>query len=159
MIKDYERLKEIENNQYQLEWDVRRVLASTTYAVHTDAIKEEIIPQVSPWQASYKYASEADIINLALFGVTAKEWREKNPNHAKNGENLRDSASINELLILEMLQIQSAELIRAKVPAEERFQILQKSAHDKRAALAKADPIKDIKKLNDTTYLDNKNNT
>lgn len=159
LIKDYERLKEVESNQYQLEWNLRRALASATYVIHTDAVKEEIIPQTLPWKASYQYASEADLINLALFGITAKEWREKNPNRVKNGENLRDSASINELLILEMLQVQSAELIRAKVPAEERFRILQKSAHDKRVALAKVDPIKDIKKLDDATYLDNGKNS
>lgn len=153
LIKDYERLKEIENNQYQLEWDVRRVLASTTYTVHTDAIKDEIIPKVLPWKAGFKYASEADMINLALFGMTAKEWRSNNPKRAKNGENLRDSASINELLILEMLQIQSAELIRDKVPAEERFRILQESARNKRMSLAKIDPVKNIKRLDDNTYL------
>lgn len=153
LIKDYERLKEIENNQYQLEWNVRRVLASATYSVHTDAIKEIIIPKSLPWKASYQYASEADLINLALFGVTAKEWREKNQARAKRGENLRDSASINELLVLEMLQVQNAELIRSSIPAEERFNLLQESARNKIASLSKIDPIKNAKKLSDTTYL------
>lgn len=154
LIKDYERLKEIENNEYQLEWNVRRALASATYTVHTDAVKDIIIPKVLPWQAQYQYASEADIINLALFGMTAKEWRERNPERAKAGENLRDSASINELLILEMLQVQSAELVREGLDAKERFKLLSNSATEKRQALAKVDPLRDLKRLDDTTYLD-----
>ncbi len=153
LIKDYERLKEAENNQYQLEWNVRRVLASATYAVHTDAVKDVIIPKVSRWNVAYKYASEADIINLAFFGKTAKEWREENPGRAKKGENLRDSASINELLILEMLQVESAKLVREGVDAKERFEILKKSADEKRVALMKVDPVRDLKRLDDTTYL------
>ena len=153
LIKDYERLKEVENNEYQLEWNVRRVLASATYTIHTDAVKDAVIPKVLPWQAKYQYASEADIINLAVFGMTAKEWREHNPNRAKAGENLRDSASINELLILEMLQVQSAELLRQGISVQERFDILKKSADAKRAALAKVDPVRDLKRLDDTTYL------
>lgn len=153
LIKDYERLKEIENNQYQLEWNVRRVLASATYTVHTDAVKDVIIPQASCWNVAYKYASEAEIINLAVFGKTAKEWREANPQRAKKGENLRDSASINELLILEMLQIESAKLVRDGVEAKERFEILKKSADEKRMALAKVDPVRDLKRLDDTMYL------
>lgn len=154
LIKDYERLKELETNQYQLEWNVRRMLASATYSVHTDAIKETIIPGTLPWRASYQYASEADIINLALFGVTAKEWRASNPQRTANGENLRDSASINELLVLEMLQMQNAELLKAEAGIEERFNILQKSAREKLCALNKVDPVKSLKRLDDTTYLE-----
>ncbi len=154
LIKDYERLKEIENNEYQLEWNIRRVLACATYTVHTDAVKDIIIPKVLPWQAKYQYASEADIINLALFGMTAKEWREHNPERAKVGENLRDSASINELLILEMLQVQSAELVRKGLNAKERFKLLSNSAAEKRQALAKVDPLRDLKRLDDAAYLD-----
>lgn len=153
LIKDYERLKQIETNQYQLEWDARRVLASATYVIHTDAIKDVIIPKL-PWSSNYKYASEADIINLALFGTTAKKWRTDNPKRAAAGENIRDSASINELLVLEMLQIQSAELIRDGVDAQSRFKILQQSAQQKLTALAKVDATKTLKKLSDDTYLE-----
>jgi hypothetical protein len=153
LIKDYQRLKEIETNKYNLEWSVRRVLASTTYAIHTDAIKEHIIPATLPWKAGYKYASEADIINLALFGMTAKEWREQNPERAKNSENPRDSASINELLILENLQIRSAELVADGLGSEERLGILRDMAERQKEALAKVDPIKALKKLDGTTYL------
>lgn len=153
LIKDYERLKEVETNQYQLEWNVRRMLASATYSVHTDAVKETLIPKALPWKVNYKYASEADIINLALFGITAKEWRTANPKRAANGENLRDSASINELLVLEMLQVQNAELIKSGIGVEERFDTLQKSAHEKLCALSKVNPTKSLKKLDSTTYL------
>lgn len=153
LVKDYERLKQIENNKYQLEWDMRRVLASATYSVHTDAVRDILIPKTLPWKTSYQYASEADIINLALFGMTAREWRDANPDRAKSSENLRDSASINELLILEMLQVQSAELMQQGLEPKERFEILQKSADAKRQALAKVDPVRDLKRLDDTTYL------
>lgn len=153
LIKDYERLKAIETNQYQLEWDVRRVLASSTYVAHTDAVKDEIIPKVLPWRTNYQYADEADILNLAVFGVTAAEWRKNNPERAKHKENIRDSASIIELLILEELQLQNAELIRKGISKEERFNILRKMAITKRTALEKIDPIKGLKRLDDTTYL------
>lgn len=153
LIKDYERLKAIETNQYQLEWDVRRVLASSTYVAHTEAVKDEIIPKVLPWRTNYQYADEADILNLAVFGVTAAEWRKNNPERAKRKENIRDSASIIELLILEELQLQNAELIRKGISKEERFNILRKTAITKRTALEKIDPIKGLKRLDDTTYL------
>lgn len=153
LIKDYERLKAIETNQYQLEWDVRRVLASSTYVAHTDAVKDEIIPKVLPWRTNYQYADEADILNLAVFGVTAAEWRKNNSERTKRKENIRDSASIIELLILEELQLQNAELIRKGISKEERFNILRKMAITKRTALEKIDPIKGLKRLDDTTYL------
>ena len=153
LIKDYERLKAIETNQYQLEWDVRRVLASSTYVAHTDAVKDEIIPKVLPWRVGYQYADEADILNLAVFGTTATDWRKKNPERAKRKENIRDSASIIELLILEELQLQNAELIRKGLGKEERFNTLREMAMSKRAALERIEPTKGLKRLDDTTYL------
>lgn len=153
LIKDYERLKSIENNQYQLEWDVRRVLANTTYTIHTDAVKEELIPKVLPWRAQYEYADEADILNLAVFGTTAADWRKANPDRAKRKENLRDSASIIELLILEELQLQNAEFIKQGFSKELRLQRLREIANTKRTALERIDPIKGLKRFDDTTYL------
>ena len=155
LIKDYERLKAIETNQYQLEWDVRRVLASSTYIAHTDAVKDKIIPKVLPWKANYQYADEADILNLAVFGMTAADWRKSNSERVKRKENLRDSASIIELLILEELQLQNADLIRKGISKQERFDILRETAITKRTALEKIDPIKRLKRLNNTTYLNN----
>lgn len=153
LIKDYERLKEIENNQYQLEWNIRRILASTTYTVHTDAVKEEIIPKALPWRSQYEYADEADILNLAVFGVTATEWRKSNPERAKHKENVRDVASIIDLLILEELQLQNAEFIKHGYSKELRLQKLREIANTKRVALERIDPIKGLKRLDDTTYL------
>ena len=153
LIKDYERLKAVETNQYQLEWDVRRVLASSTYVVHTDAVKDKIIPKVLPWRVSYQYANEADILNLAVFGMTAADWRKSNPERVERKENLRDSASIIDLLILEELQLQNAELIKKNISKEERLKTLCETAIMKRVALENIDPVKGLKRLNDATYL------
>lgn len=92
-------------------------------------------------------------MNLAVFGITAADWRKDNPERAKRKENLRDSASIIELLILEELQLQNAELIRKGIGKEERFNLLREMAITKRNALEKIDPIKGLKRLDDTTYL------
>jgi len=148
LIKDYDRLKEEENNKYKLEWDVRRVLASATYAAQTDAIKEEIVPKVFPWNAKYQYAAEADLVNIAVLGMTASEWRKNNPERAKNGENPRDAASINELLILEEAQIKNASLIREGLDKKTRFDILAEEAARKREALSKIDPNRNLKRIN-----------
>ncbi len=157
LIKDYERLKKIESNQYQIEWDVRRLLASSTYLAHTDAVKENLIPGVLPWRAKYEYADEADILNLAVFGVTAADWRKANPKRAKNKENIRDSASIIDLLILEELQLQNAEFIKSGMSKQNRLSELRRIAESKREALEKVDPIKSLKRLNDATYLNSSN--
>lgn len=129
------------------------MLESSTYIAHTDVIKDEIIPKVLPWHANYQSADEVDILNLAVFGITAADWRKDNPERAKRKENLRDSASIIELLILEELQLQNAELIRKGIGKEERFNLLREMAITKRNALEKIDPIKGLKRLDDTTYL------
>lgn len=143
LIKDYERLKDAENKTKNLEWDIRRILASTTYLVHTDAVKELLIPSSLPWEARYEYASEADILNLAVFGMTAAEWKEKN---SEKG-NLRDSASIIELLILEELQLLNAELIEKGLSKEERLKELRRAANIRSEALRKISPEKDLKRL------------
>lgn len=86
LIREYQRLVEIENNQYNLEWNVSRVLAKTNYTLHTDAIKDQIIPKTPIWRKGVTYANEADLINVALFGMTAKEWRKNYPKEAKSGK-------------------------------------------------------------------------
>lgn len=101
IIKEYQRLKEVENNHYNLEWNVKRILSKSNYEIHTQAIKDYIIPEIDHTnKKDWIYAEEADILNIALFGYTAKQWREANPQRALQGENLRDMASINELIIL-----------------------------------------------------------
>ncbi len=102
LITEYQRLKEVEYNQYNLEWNFKRVLSKMNYHIHTDAIKNNIIPQLNfekdkEWLI---YAEEADLLNVALFGCTAKQWRDANPEHAEKGLNIRDFASINELAVL-----------------------------------------------------------
>lgn len=154
LVKDYDRLKAAENNKLQLEWDVRRVLASTTYSVQTDAVKDYLVPQALPWNKKYQYANEADLINLAIFGMTASEWRTANPTRAKHGENIRDMASINELLIMEELQLHNAQYIEKGLDKETRFNKLRQEAEVKRIALAKIDPAKNLKRLDGNTYLE-----
>lgn len=143
LIKDYERLKDAENKTKNLEWDIRRILASSTYLVQTNAIKEVVIPKTLPWKARYEYASEADILNLAVFGMTAAEWRES----GKKKRGLRDSASIIELLILEELQLMNAELIEKGLSKEDRLNELRRVASVRSEALQRICPEKDIKRL------------
>ena len=148
IIKEYQRLKEIENNQYGLEWNVKRVLSKVNYAVHTDAIQQYVIPYIGFSQKKeWVYASEADMINIIVFGCTAKQWREANMDRVMRGENIRDMASINELAILSNLESQNALLIK---------QILSETCREQRELLEQRDFIKSVKKLSDNTYIDAK---
>ena len=98
IIKDYKRLKNDESSRLSLGWNLNREISKLNYRIHTDAIKENLIPpELTPYQISITYASEADVLNIALFGITAKQWREENSD--KNG-NIRDYASLNQLLVL-----------------------------------------------------------
>jgi hypothetical protein len=109
LIKEFQRLKEEENERLRLGWDLKRNLAKINYKIHTDAIKEHIIPKLNETEAKFTYASEADVLNKALFGITAGEWRAKNPN--KEG-NIRDYADVYELVCLANLETHNAEFIR-----------------------------------------------
>lgn len=124
LIKEFERLKEEE--RAQLGWNAKRELTKINYRIHTDAIKEHLIPkELTPQQTSIVYASEADVLNMALFGKTAKQWRDENPE--KKG-NIRDYASINELICLSNMENINAVLIRDKIPQSERLIKLNKVA-------------------------------
>ena len=117
LIKEFQRLKEEE--QKQLGWTAKRELAKLNYHIHTDAIKQNLIPQeLSPAQTSIIYANEADVLNVALFDMTAKQWREKNTDLKGN---IRDYASINELICLSNMENLNAVFISAKVPQKERL--------------------------------------
>jgi len=154
LIKEYQRLKEIETNQYNLEWNVKRILSKANYQLHTDAIKEHIIPHSKNlWNKSLEYAEEADLINAALFGCTAKQWREANPDRAKAGENIRDSASINELNVLANAEALNAEMMREGIRKEDRFNKIQEMAIRQLEALNKRDFMKSLKKTAPDTYL------
>lgn len=109
VIQDYQRLKQDESHKYALEWDVRRLISKTNYKIHTDAIKYNLIPpELSSLKTGYVYANEADMLNVALFGKTASQWRKENPD--KKG-NIRDYASIQQLLVLSNMENTNAQLI------------------------------------------------
>ena len=119
LIKEFQRLKTEENERLALGWDVKRTLTKINYHIHADSIKTHLIPaRVSKEQANIIYASEADLLNMALFGITAKHWREKNP--GKKG-NIRDYADVSQLVCLANLETLNAEFIRQGIPASERL--------------------------------------
>ena len=123
LIKEFERLKKEE--QEKLGWDIKRNLAKINYRIHTDAIKTYLLADLTSEQLSYKYASEADILNVALFGRRAKQWREENPSLKGN---IRDYASLNELLVLANMESYNAILIEKGVEQKERMVELRKLA-------------------------------
>lgn len=124
LIKEYQRLKDEE--QKQLGWSAKRELAKINYRIHTDAIKENLIPaELTPEQISFVYANEADILNMALFGMTARQWQEKNPD--KKG-NIRDYASINELICLSNMENINAILIADGLSQSDRLRKLNQIA-------------------------------
>ncbi len=126
MIKEFQRLKAEEAQRESLGWNLNRTLSKLNYRIHTDAIKEHIIPEtISKKQEGYVYASEADVLNVALFGFTAKEWREKNPDREGN---MRDYSSVLQLLVLVNLESLNAKLIREKLSQGERLKILNREA-------------------------------
>ena len=116
LIKEFQRLKIAE--QKELEWNAKRELAKLNYTIHTDAIKENIVPTLNEKQISFVYASEADVLNVALFGKTASEWRKENPNLKGN---IRDYATIEQLLVIANMESFNAILIEQKVPQSERL--------------------------------------
>ena len=127
LITEFERLKKNEAYQEKKEWHANRVLAKANYLVHTDAIKNVIVPTLTEKQKRFIYADEADILNVALFGMTAKEWRESNPDLADNG-NIRDYTDLLHLVILNNLENLNAELIKMKFPQGERLVRLNNTA-------------------------------
>ena len=153
LIKEYQRLKELESNQYNLEWNVKRILSKANYHIHTDAVKNYILPTLSDLKEAFVYADEADLLNLAMFGCMAKQWKTANPERALKGENIRDIASINELAILSNIESLNASLIKHNIAKEERFKILVETIKEQRAVLDKVDYLKSIKKLSNDTYI------
>lgn len=125
IMKDYRRLKTDENSRLSLNWNLNREISKLNYHIHTDAIKESLPPDLTSQQIHFTYASEADLLNVAMFGMTAKEWRNKNKN--KKG-NIRDYASINQLLILSNLESYNAILINQGKPQNERLVLLREMA-------------------------------
>lgn len=144
IIKDYQRLKTDESHIKQIDWNIKREIAKSNYKIHTDAIKEKLIlPTLSNAQISYTYASEADVINVALFGITAKAWRKMHP-EAKG--NIRDTATIEQLIVLSNLESMNAVFIREGLSQSERLFRLNQIAIFQLQSLWK-EPVKSIQNL------------
>ena len=126
IMKDYRRLKQDENSRFSLDWNLNRALSKVNYRIHTDAVKENLIPpELTPEQIAYTYASEADLLNVALFGQTAKQWKNNNP--GKKG-NVRDDANLNQLLVLANMESYNAILIEQGKSQSERLILLRNLA-------------------------------
>ena len=133
IIQDYQRLKEREEDPEKLNWDLKRLISKTNYSIHTDAIKDNLInSKLSQQQIRYTYANEADVLNVAIFGLTAKQWRVNNPD--KKG-NQRDYASIEELIVISNLESRNAELIEKGIEQSSRLEILNSLARKQMKSL------------------------
>ena len=143
LIKEFQRLKEDENRRLSLAWNLNRTLSKLNYHIHTDAIKSHLIPAaVTPAQVAITYANEADMLNVALFGRTAKQWRDAN--HALAG-NMRDYATIEQLLVLANIEGMNAELIHMELPQGKRLKRLNEIAIRQILVLTSASAIKKLK--------------
>ena len=145
IIKDYQRLKADESHAKAIDWNVKREIAKSNYRLHTDAIKEAMAPNLTPQQISYTYASEADMINVALFGVTASQWRAANP---KMKSNIRDNAIIEQLIVLANLECLNADYIQEGLTQRDRLIRLNKAAAFQLKALSQnLNSIETLKKI------------
>ncbi|WP_026969371.1 KilA-N domain-containing protein [Algoriphagus terrigena] len=144
IIKEFQRLKESESDRLKLGWNFQRTLAKVNYHIHTDAIKEKLIPDaISKQQASFIYASEADVLNMALFGKTAKQWRNENPD--LNG-NIRDYAAIEQLVVLSNMESTNALLLHQGMEQSERLiQLNEMAITQMRSLLSHTTAIKKLK--------------
>ena len=142
LLKEFQRLKQAEREHKKLEWNVSRTLAKVNYLIHTDAIKENLIPvNISKSKRKFIYADEADLFNIALFGKTAKEWRKENP---KLKGNVRDYATLEQLVVLSNMESYNSELIKMQIPCDDRLKKLNKIAIDQMKVLI---ANKSLKKL------------
>lgn len=146
IIQDYQRLKQEEAYKEQIEWKANRYLAKANYTLQTDAIKEVIVPELKPNQIKFAYSSEADLVNVALFGMTAKQFKKSNPTVEGNQ---RDNATIEQLLVLNNLQSFNAEMIKNKIDSETRLKELNRIAREQLESLTrqKLKSIEDLERL------------
>jgi hypothetical protein len=143
LVKEYQRLKEEENDRLKLDWNIQRTLAKVNYHIHTDAIKENLVPsELSKLQISFVYATEADMLNVALFGMTAREWRHKYP--GKEG-NIRDYATIEQLVVLSNMESLNAVFIRQGLSQEERLVELNRIAIEQMKSLLNNRQLNNLK--------------
>lgn len=147
VIQDYQRLKSDESHRLSYDWSVKRILSKANYKIHTDAIKRSLIPpQLSKQQQGFVYAEEADVLNVALFGKTAKQWREENPSLKGN---IRDYATIEQLLVLTNLENINAVYIDQGKPQSERLELLNQLAIYQLSTLANSSGAKQLKKMDE----------
>ena len=151
IMKDYRRLKKDENSRLSLPWNLNREISKLNYRIHTDAIRDNLIPaELTSEQISFTYASEADMLNMALFGKTAKMWRDKNP---RRKGNIRDYATISQLLVLSNMESYNAILIEQGKSQSERLVLLRNMAVNQMRTLASLD-TSNLPLLEDNSYLD-----
>jgi hypothetical protein len=145
LIKEFQRLKEEENERLAIGWDVKRTLAKINYKIHTDAVRKHLVPPLlSQKSSTIVYATEADVLNKALFGKTAKEWRE---HHPKKEGNIRDYADMTQLVVLANLEAINADLIRRGFPQNERLILLNETAIAQMQSLLNHPSVQKLKKL------------
>lgn len=143
LIKEFQRLKDDENNRLNLEWNLQRTISKINYQIHTDAIKANLIPkEITKQQTGFVYANEADLLNVALFGITAKEWRDKNPE--KKG-NIRDDATLEQLVVLSNMESINALFIQQNLSQDERLIQLNKVAITQMKSLLENNKLKTLK--------------
>ena len=146
IITDYQRLKTDENSRLSINWNMNREISKINYRIHTDAIKEHLIVSELPKQyQSFTYATEADVLNVAMFGMTAKQWRETNPNQEGN---IRDHATLQQLIILSNLESLNAEMIKQGIDRNKRLVELNRVAKDQMASLIKSAGTKRLENYN-----------
>ncbi len=143
LITEFKRLKQDENYRLQLEWNLQRTISKINYRIHTDAIKENLIPkEITKQQANFVYANEADLLNVALFGITAKAWRDSN---LDNRGNIRDYATLEQLVVLSNMEGINALLIQKGLTQSERLIQLNKVAITQMKSLIESKAIKKLK--------------
>ena len=142
LVNEFQRLKDDENSRLNLDWNLQRTISKINYHIHTDAIKENLIPKtITKQQAGLVYVNEADLLNVALFGITAKEWRENNPNQKGN---IRDEATLEQLVVLSNLESINALLIQQGLPQTERLIQLNKVAITQMKSLVQNKALKKL---------------
>lgn len=156
VVKEYQRLKEQESNAYNLEWNVKRILSKANYKIHTDAVRDYIVPKAGYTKAKewLLYADEADMLNIAMWGCTAKDWKQANAKRASTGDNIRDIASINDLAILSNIESLNSILISQGLSKTERLRLLSKTVNQQRKSLEGIDIIKGVQKLDEATLIE-----
>jgi len=154
LIQEFERLKTNEAYQQKMEWHANRILTKVNYLIHTDAIKNNIVPNLTDKQKNFIYAEEADVLNVALFGMTAKEWKDKNPELAELG-NMRDYTDLMHLIILNNLENINAQLIKSGITQKERLITLNETAKSQIEILNNNKNIKELENMENKV---NKNN-